>query len=850
MDPNQISGQEMLIEPQKHDPIYTEQMTTQEIANLERKKGFAQTDMEAAFEDASGLRYAINHKANIDEADEDEGISQIDFDEYAGVPEDLKKRQMERGKAINLEFYVAASEIQKKHPFARVKPKEIVPASNILKKNADVYKSHEPKFCPKKGAKEYLRNLNSNQKKNANDTDTINRIKEEREAMILEQEATSGIYNTSLELKNLFRTILVKPPKLEECRVIFKDHFYSPKNITKKAMSNVIYSATFNKGTSNYKLPITEMVKRQAELLGYSSIDEMELSIEKSAMLKVVSLLAKASGDGKFDQEFLSQQVREVKEILDTEAVGPGNNLAEGEEVEELDLSFLDIEKELKILGDIDKAFDEKHAVVPFKFNAPYTYRVLFYFYLNHHDGILPFGRTMPPLSWLYVVSYLFDPNNVLGLRYNIDEYSIKVGGVGILQKAAVQKNITDFNLGRIFSPIVSGQGNSRSLKGLIVSFLTITAKLQLKNKRLSQVKDELIYFFGELVERIAAQRNSLDQYPIHAKIEFSEIQANLELAMQCAQEKAVTQNFIKSLLNRFGVSIKENVLRASELSRLFSFEANLTAFTMKKYANLAEKNSRSGLGWFVNSFFVSNDEENSMFRILVSSFARADLEGVLIDLFEGKEHFRQVKRVVNKAKETIKNGNLNEIQKILSEEEREMYGIEWANAVNINILQSNAVFANQITESIFPDFKKEVQNVMDEITTKKRKPLLFQEEPLPELLEIENGIGSYIYTNIGTDEKKLEKAFSDKLALASKEEKEKYLKLIIYWAVKTYAGDDAAAMASTIYDTIDQNMDLSEVTQKVDEYIESIRNKLMSATQHMYRSVLKTAQSFLKQLI
>lgn len=56
------------------------------------------------------------------------------------------------------------------------------------------------------------------------------------------------------------------------------------------------------------------------------------------------------------------------------------------------------------------------HSIIPFRFNLTFIYKMFFYFYLNFYNGAPPFGRTIPDLKWMYIVIYIFDPKNFLGL--------------------------------------------------------------------------------------------------------------------------------------------------------------------------------------------------------------------------------------------------------------------------------------------------------------------------------------------------------------------------------------------------------------------------------------------------
>ena len=183
----------------------------------------------------------IGHQANIDVADEDEAISQVDYLDQSQTQEDIK-----RGKEANKEFFYEQFKAQKSEPFTKIIPTKRAPIKSVLEKQASVYQ--KPIQAADGHAK--IRNV-FGEKSKAEDLKKqigdamMDEAKEEETKRNADTTIEKSILESSTKLNMLCQSLLEKKITVDEARIQFNSMYFAPENITLLAMSHVVLSKNF-----------------------------------------------------------------------------------------------------------------------------------------------------------------------------------------------------------------------------------------------------------------------------------------------------------------------------------------------------------------------------------------------------------------------------------------------------------------------------------------------------------------------------------------------------------------------------------------------------------------------------
>ena len=72
---------------------------------------------------------------------------------------------------------------------------------------------------------------------------------------------------------------------------------------------------------------------------------------------------------------------------------------------------------------------DDYIKLYPLRYSPEYAYSVVYYFHFANTQKYLPFGRSGPSLSWLYIYLFTYDKNNALDLQYSRSQTLLNLYG-------------------------------------------------------------------------------------------------------------------------------------------------------------------------------------------------------------------------------------------------------------------------------------------------------------------------------------------------------------------------------------------------------------------------------------
>lgn len=276
----------------------------------------------------------------------------------------------------------------------------------------------------------------------------------------------------------------------EEKVAKFRKLYFAPKSITQVAISCVISSQSLtqeNKCQYSFNLPAATTVETLAKSLGFDSIDELEEAVEKGLKMSDNLFLKK------------NQTSQNSLENADVEPTSDEKARIAYQKMKELGLEFA---IESSVNSSDKHHLDEINAIIknettgfvfmPFKYNMTVTYSLYFRLYCLLEGYQLPFGRTMPNRTWLYIFSLIIDPFDTLSIKHSRDRFAFMQGGISIIENHEAGKKVSNIeSYKELFQPILTPGHDLGNFKTVFCSVFLGIVKLQNKNIQLINILTE-----------------------------------------------------------------------------------------------------------------------------------------------------------------------------------------------------------------------------------------------------------------------------------------------------------------------------------------------------------------------
>lgn len=609
----------------------------------------------------------IGHKANIDKSDIAKPMPEIDYDpdDLAEIPEkyraDFIKRSAERG----YNYIRKIERILKKYPRADLLPNRFVHLRRLLDGTHDVYARKLARNDPKS----LIFSLINDRAASANQhyTDQKKSAAEEEEKREAERDQMDHIADmmgqSYKDQVNLLLSYRKKGVPVDMKRSLAQDYFFLPETCTGQAIALLVIDQTSevvaSAKTLKYNVPSIQTVQELALRMGYRNVEEFSKDVESGMMMKAMRAVRKITlGDNQSDE--LPEELTEYLTAVDTEKA------RDDEEFQELyNVEYADHGKPTeRIYGNQDEEVDEikkalgesttKLKLAPFRYGARYTYKILYYAYMNKYYFKLPFGRTIPNLSWLYIFSYLIDPNNMLRLRLNVEESAIRLGSLTLLEKFNFYNSTGDQGLRTMFQSMLKDKSDKTKLSNVVISALTSTIQMEQKKKKMKEIDDELSDLKRSIISLTKQAQNILKSNNLDTNSEYKQrCQKLLNLSRICLKDNnpdAILQSFLSSL----GLECVANRPKMQEITDMLSFVSFSMAREMVSKAHLWASGNQEAGAWYVYAMKRHYSGASDRFSLILKVLRSSRFEGIAKLLFRDENKLSAVKATINRVETMI----------------------------------------------------------------------------------------------------------------------------------------------------------------------------------------------------
>lgn len=659
----------------------------------------------------------FGHEALIgSESEGNKPFSEFDFDRGRGAYQNNHKAGMD----LNVKFQTQKTRLLGELPFAKIKPKKHVPSRKVYDGIQKLQRQKTMMFSADKTlTNTLLKKLKKNKKAKkqkvlSKEDDDFLQSRGRRMRYV-----ASTISNHTSELYSLLLVMRENSDKVDDVRVSFNAIFYGGSTITGVSMGSVASSEmNFIRNPDpkkpRHNLPPTSLIEKLAAELGFSGVDELEREARKGAQLKTFKEIqygnrVKSNRSGDLTDVYERLETKRAKKLLEY--------FEEGEEEELLSVgSFEDISvddsedenfirAEAEKLQDVLDQDDGRFKSTPFLYGKVYTYKLLYYAYLNYFGYILPFGKTLPSLGWMLVFSYYIDPENSLGLRLNMTNFVLKVGGLPLLEKTSLIGDSELESLRLLYKPTLTSEGSGTARRALTSTLLNTirTRNIHLKQCELIDSMNSLKEDLSECMTRYHSilEHSDLAKEPLYT-LDADSLQDNVNLAL--SDNSTVYHDIMRKLLVKHDVEYISDIPDPSLYYQNFVPLMVDTAALVVKYAKMWKAEKPLGRQWFIfNLMHDCGDIEKSSFarfRLMCKTSGYTDSVKILIAPSEAIDEIRDC---FDKAEKLVNEKTVAELKSILASSnfKADVVRKEWVVLEARSILKEDPELARLIPESM-----------------------------------------------------------------------------------------------------------------------------------------------------
>lgn len=601
---------------------------------------------------------AFRHAALMDEQ-ESKPVSSIDFEEIEDAPvSDGVKMQ---GFFTNEAYQRISGVVQKHYPYARTRPTTSVPIKGVFNKVDSVKArgNHTLRSAVTERVLGSRREMKLEKKQNnLNAKKALNSSVQKNKKYLMLQKNRMVVDGS--RIISLAQKLIDPKSSAEDVRNIASSLYFIEDRTTLKAISVL---ATSEVNTMNpkyigrrYNLPSKALADQVAQGLGLPDSETLVEEVLKSSYYSSINKLRSSAKAGKagFSQD-LEKYLERVQtpqaagfiEKLKTDREGWIKEAAEFIETvgDDDDIEYEDmgdkIEDEIEIedMRAILERDDCLVRVFPFRYSLIFSYRILYYFYMNEYGYLLPFGKTLPSLGWLLCFSYIVDSENVLGLRIHHDTYILKVGGLGLLEKSAFYDNTLDSRLKSLFSPTIAGSSMATgTLKLVVRATLTSVIRGSYLQDKIDSLFDAHSNMTYDLSDQINAYETSLKNEGLAADSTNKTMLNNFKRMLSLVHNRLtddVNTQLTSMIFSQDLISVNRDQVSVADI---FSLSMYRTAEAIADQSKRWSDGDIESKGWFVNSVIEYYRGRGGRFGIIYNMAKKPGFIKVLKILFRKNE--------------------------------------------------------------------------------------------------------------------------------------------------------------------------------------------------------------------
>jgi hypothetical protein len=617
------------------------------------------------------------HMADIDS--EDEGIKMSEI--YQGDA-DLDKEIDQKKLAKDSQAYMkVAARIKEIHPRANVVPGRAIPTAGFghmatkieiiddvpMKRNKSglIVQNKDSLLCQqmknqrqmlesKKQEKEYI----------------MRRFKPHVNDLIYyTNNASRAFMRNQDSVHEMTKNFIEKRPKVSEKRDIMSSHFYLPKNCTGKSVQAILSSVENEEAKVRYNCPIVSVILALAKSMNFANIEDFEEDIKKGDIAKnlkdIKRLVASEDFGGRGENPFSLASRNYLENVDNYNAKLQFDQEEDFGDIFDLPMGIEGInndavqERELRLFSDIERHSKSTYIYAPFKYSVRYTYKLLYYHYLNMMSFILPFGKTCPDSTWLMIFSLHIDPENILGTRLESDAYGLKVGGVGLLEKTifASKSEVVEFK--KIYQPILSKSVGKDYGNDIVGGFILNTMKISMIQTKLSEINDELHEIYAKASDEFQNVKT------IFGRGEFKDKELKMKMnALENTKNRILSietrRMDRKELMDMISIPYDTSRIRLKSVLVPISFQIVSFAAEIDSLRKKAKSKVFDCDQWLIQMIEDAIVNRVGVMAIFLEMYRDPNYSGVMAYLFGNSKNARKCIAFVGSIHEQIEKGELS----------------------------------------------------------------------------------------------------------------------------------------------------------------------------------------------
>jgi hypothetical protein len=481
----------------------------------------------------------------------------------------------------------------------------------------------------------------SNTRKDRHKTTVKRLVTEEERGLMFAKDKSIAFrqvnIENALELNELTRIVSRRNLNTKELTSELAPFYFLPKNPTKSMLQRVLSSrcAQVLEKPVLFGLPSKEIINEYAS--------QFDMTVEELLNEISVGLC-------------VGKENRGAKEDED------GSDISDGDySLGISELSSEDVKGQEDELEEVAKVIASRGIqFYPFRFGLRFSYSQLAKLFFLSKGYRLPFGRTIPGLSWVYLLSLVLDGENVLNLRVSKDEHTFSLGGMNAVEQAQLSEARSADTLVELYRGF-SKESDSGAI-GIVTRVMRTLKRMSLASRKLSELNEMKVDMHGRALQAVNNAKRSAkiikDIYPTA----YEKYEDLVSMTLAAVQPNTDLHRFRKNAGKALKINLPEKTPLMSNIlfpytGTCLNFMRDIKAMYVQQLEN--PKHADEIKGKFIRHIHMNSNPETGYMAYLIGYISDRPNDKVL-ELWFGLEF----KDVVNYLKVIDKMDPLNRLNK------------------------------------------------------------------------------------------------------------------------------------------------------------------------------------------
>lgn len=364
-----------------------------------------------------------------------------------------------------------------------------------------------------------------------------------------------------------------------------------------------------------------------------------------------------------------------LKEVSDGLRVGKDKQMTESEDGSDIsngDSSFRisDLSGDLALgqeddLEEVEKVISSRGVqFYPFRFGLRFSYSQLAKLFFLSKGYRLPFGRTIPELPWVYILSLILDGDNVLNLRMSKDEHTFSLGGMNAIEQAQLSEARSVDALVELYRGF-SKESDSGAV-GIVTRVMGRLKKMSSASRKLSELNEMKSELHSRALQAVNNAKRSAKSIQSHYPTAYENYQDLVSMTLAAVQPNVDLHKFRRSAGKALKINLPEKTPLMSNIlfpytGTCLNFMRDIKAMYVQQLEN--PKQADEIKGKFIKHIHMNSSPETGYMAYLISYISDRPNEKVL-QLWFGVE-FKDVVSYLKRIDQMDPLARLNKAHKI-----------------------------------------------------------------------------------------------------------------------------------------------------------------------------------------